>query len=46
MMKIPARIKRVIATVPEITFVKYNRAIMIAADILADLSMVPMFGFI
>ncbi len=45
-MKIPARIKRRIATVPEIKFAKYNPAITIATSILTTLSTEPMFFFI
>jgi hypothetical protein len=46
MIKIPARIKRMMATVPEITFVKYNIAIATAASILTTLSKAPTFFFI
>jgi len=45
-IKTPARIKNIIATVPEITFVKYKPAITIATSILTTLSVVPIFGFI
>ena len=42
-IKIPARIKRMIATVPEIKWLKYKTAITIAASILIILSTEPMF---
>jgi len=45
-MKIPATTKRTIANVPEITFVKYNIAMIIAIIILINLSCDPMFFFI
>jgi hypothetical protein len=45
-IKIDAKIKRTIANVPEIRFVKKAIAIMKATSILAALSIVPMFGFI
>jgi hypothetical protein len=45
-IKTPARIKRIIATVPEMMFAKYKPAITIATSILTTLSMVPMFFFI
>jgi hypothetical protein len=44
-MKTPERIKRIIATVPEIMFAKYNPAITIAISILTTLSAVPIFFF-
>jgi hypothetical protein len=45
-MKTPARIKRTMAKVPEMMFVKYKPAIMTATSILTTLSAEPMFGFI
>jgi hypothetical protein len=45
-IKIPARIKRIIATVPEITLVKYSIIIAIATSILVTLSAIPIFGVI
>ena len=46
MINITARIKRMMAIVPEIRLVKYKPIITMAASILITLSTVPMFGFI
>jgi hypothetical protein len=45
-MKTAARIRRMIADIPVIWFVKYKTAIAIATSILAILSAVPGFFFI
>lgn len=45
-MKTPARINRIIATVPEMIFKKNNPAITTARSILTILSIDPIFFFI
>jgi hypothetical protein len=45
-IKAPARIKRIMATVPDRMFVKYRIIIAIAIRILSALSSVPMLFFI
>jgi hypothetical protein len=45
-IKTPARIKRIIATAPEMRLAKYKPAITIATNVLTTLSAIPMFFFI
>ena len=45
-IKIPAKISNIIASIPEIIFVKYRTMIMAAITNLIVMSMVPMFFFI
>jgi len=45
-MKIPAKIKSTIASIPEMTCVKYNMITKAAISNLITMSMVPMFFFI
>jgi hypothetical protein len=45
-IKIPAKINRIIASVPEITCVKYRTITKAAISNLIVMSMVPMFFFI
>jgi hypothetical protein len=45
-MKIPAKINKIIASVPEITCVKYRTITKAAISNLIVISMVPMFFFI
>jgi hypothetical protein len=45
-MKIPEKISRIMARIPDMTFAKYNAITMTAISILITLSINPMFFFI